>query len=299
MRTSASPVFLKCAARMLSFDVREAFKLLAPHCDVAGAVCTAVADGRLVGFTDVRSICTSAGVAQARSAEMEAFLVVAGRLWLFERHSSDWRPSRQEMHARLAPLLVGAALYRAEVHKDADVVQVVMTLPPPPSAVALELGRLASGLLGMVDTKEVLPALAERAKQRFCVLTPFIDEVGAPVVINLFDRSRNCLRKVLIIRSAPDGEMPSAVKSSLPALCALGVQVRSLRLDRPDATGYETFHAKVLLADDDEAYVGSANMTKWSFEQSLELGVLVRGRAARTIARVVDAVESVSTSLQV
>jgi phosphatidylserine/phosphatidylglycerophosphate/cardiolipin synthase-like enzyme len=54
-----------------------------------------------------------------------------------------------------------------------------------------------------------------------------------------------------------------------------------LRLDRPEATGYETFHAKVLLADDDEAYVGSANMTKWSFEQSLELGVLVRGRAAR------------------
>lgn len=279
------------------FEVREAFKLLAPHCEVAAAVCAAVAEGRFGGSTDIRGICTASGIAQARSAEMEAFLVTADRLRLFERRGSDWRPDRQGLHVQLAPLLAGAALYRAEVHEDADVVQVVMTLPPAPSAVALELRRLASGLWGMVDTKEVLPALAERAKQRFCVMTPFIDDVGAPVVVNLFDRSRACPRKALIIRASPDGEMPPAVKSILPALDVLGVQIRSLRIDRSEAAGYETFHAKVLIADDDEAYVGSANMTKWSFEQSLELGVLVRGRAARTIARVVDAVESVSTIL--
>lgn len=282
---------------MLPFEVREAFKLLAPHCDVAAAVCAAVAAGRFAGATDIRAICTASGIAQARSAEMEAFLVVASQIRLFERRGTDWRPGRQELHTQLAPLLAGAALYRAEIHQDADVVQVVMTLPPPPSAVGQELKTVAAGLWGMVDTKEVLPALAERARLRFCVMTPFIDAVGAPVVLSLFERSRACSRKVLIIRATPNGGMPSAVLSMLPALDALGAQVRSLRIDRPEAAGYETFHAKVLLADNDEAYVGSANMTKWSFEHSLELGVLVRGRAARTIARVVDAVELVSSSI--
>ncbi|WP_162587952.1 phospholipase D-like domain-containing protein [Variovorax sp. RA8] len=182
-----------------------------------------------------------------------------------------------------------------EVHEDADVVQVVTTLPPAPSAVAVELTELASGLWGMVDTKEVLPALAERARQRFCVMTPFIDEVGAPVVKNLFERSRACAKKSLVIRATPEGALPSAVQSIRSDLDDLGVQILSLRKGRTDAAGYETFHAKVILADEDEVYVGSANMTRWSFEQSLELGVLIRGKAAQSIARLVDAVASVST----
>ena len=282
--------------RALEFEVKEAFRLLAPHCEVAAGVCAAVAEGRFAGSTDIRGICTASGIAQARSAEMESFLTAAERLSLFKRRSaSDWRAGRQDLHARLAPLLAGAAMYRADVHEDTDVVQVVVTLPPEPSAVALELRNLASGMWGMVDTKEVLPALAERAKRRFCVMTPFIDEVGAPIVRNLFERSRSCHRKSLIIRSTPEGELPPGVQAIRRDLDALGVEIRSFRIDRAESAGYETFHAKVLLADDDEVYVGSANMTRWSFEQSLELGVLVRGKAARTIARVVDAIESVST----
>lgn len=125
-------------------------------------------------------------------------------------------------------------------------------------------------------------------------MTPFIDEVGAPIVRNLFERSRSCHRKSLIIRSTPEGALPPGVHAIRRDLDALGVEIRSFRIDRAESAGYETFHAKVLIADD-EVYVGSANMTRWSFEQSLELGVLVRGKAARTIARVVDAIESVST----
>jgi hypothetical protein len=53
------------------------------------------------------------------------------------------------------------------------------------------------------------------------------------------------------------------------------------------------FHAKVALADSDLAYVGSANMTMFS-RHSMELGVLVEGRAARVVANVVRAVTKVS-----
>jgi phosphatidylserine/phosphatidylglycerophosphate/cardiolipin synthase-like enzyme len=52
--------------------------------------------------------------------------------------------------------------------------------------------------------------------------------------------------------------------------------------------GFETFHAKVALADSELAYVGSANMTMFS-RHSMELGVLIEGRAARVVANVVRA----------
>ena len=38
-----------------------------------------------------------------------------------------------------------------------------------------------------------------------------------------------------------------------------------------------TLHAKVMLFDEDTAYVGSANVTDYGFERYLELGVLLRG----------------------
>ena len=57
--------------------------------------------------------------------------------------------------------------------------------------------------------------------------------------------------------------------------------------------GFETFHAKVALADSELAYVGSANMTMFA-RHSMELGVVVEGRAARVIANVIRAVVRVA-----
>jgi phosphatidylserine/phosphatidylglycerophosphate/cardiolipin synthase-like enzyme len=49
-----------------------------------------------------------------------------------------------------------------------------------------------------------------------------------------------------------------------------------------------------VLADNRTAYVGSSNMTKWSFEYSLELGLKVSGKAADRLADIVDAILTVS-----
>jgi phosphatidylserine/phosphatidylglycerophosphate/cardiolipin synthase-like enzyme len=56
-------------------------------------------------------------------------------------------------------------------------------------------------------------------------------------------------------------------------------------------------HAKVVLADDHTAYVGSLNMNR-SFEYSLEVGVCVYGRSAALIAEVVSAAERVSVPMR-
>jgi phosphatidylserine/phosphatidylglycerophosphate/cardiolipin synthase-like enzyme len=59
----------------------------------------------------------------------------------------------------------------------------------------------------------------------------------------------------------------------------------------------ETFQAKLLVADDTLAYVGSANLLSSSEGLCLETGFLVEGAAASDVARLVDAVLRVARSL--
>jgi phosphatidylserine/phosphatidylglycerophosphate/cardiolipin synthase-like enzyme len=51
---------------------------------------------------------------------------------------------------------------------------------------------------------------------------------------------------------------------------------------------FETFHAKFVLGDDAQAYIGSANMLVSSLEVALEVGVLVKGHSVLDIKRLVD-----------
>jgi len=38
-----------------------------------------------------------------------------------------------------------------------------------------------------------------------------------------------------------------------------------------------TLHSKVIIADEQEAYIGSANFTNYGLSQNLEVGVILRG----------------------
>jgi phosphatidylserine/phosphatidylglycerophosphate/cardiolipin synthase-like enzyme len=279
-------------------EVRDTFVRLARHSDVAGAVCASVAAGRLTDPTDVRRICTGSGIAMARAGEVEEFLMAGAAAGLFQRTSQlTWRPVSRSLHAELAPMFTGACLYRAEVHSDLDKVQVVVTKPPAPSRFTKELLATA-GEWGMVDTKEALPGIAEAARTRFCVMTPYVDEIGAPILVNLFARAPKGVRRVLISRADSGDRLPAGLRDVAGDLAALGVTVLSFRWERDDSAGNETSHAKVVLADGHTAYVGSLNMNRWSLEYSLEVGVCVTGRSAALIANVVDAAESVSVPMR-
>lgn len=283
----------------LRLEIRELFLRLAGHSDVAGAVSASVASGCFVDATDVRRICTFAGIAMARAAEVEEFLLAASEAQLFQRVSQmTWRPLSQQLHRELTPMFLGACLYRAEVHSDRDKVRVVVTKPPAPSQFTKQLLETA-GDWGLLDTKEALPGIAESARSRFCVMTPYVDGIGAPILLNLFARVPAGVECVLISRADFGDLMPTGLKEVAKELTALNVKVLSFRIGRSDAAGNETSHAKVVLADDHTAYVGSLNMNRWSFEYSLEVGVCVYGRSAALIANVVNAAERVSVPMRV
>lgn len=271
---------------------------LAPHSRVGAPICAAVADARLGGTVNLRHVCTMSGLSQSNSAEAEAFLVSAQRVGLVERSSGlTWSLHEPKRLAELAPMLFAVEVYRSEVHTANNEVDVVLTKPAGSSRVAQALDNTLRGDWGLINTRDLLPMMAEQATQRFAIMTPFVDDTGADIIASLFANTRPSVRRELIIRSDSDGGLPIGLSKVAEQLNTLGVRFYNFRLGRDDAVGYETFHAKVVLVDANAAYVGSANMNRWSFEYSLELGLRVAGKAGGRIAEIIDAVIQVSTPL--
>ncbi|WP_275100236.1 phospholipase D-like domain-containing protein [Sedimenticola hydrogenitrophicus] len=275
-------------------DLPTAFDALAPLCEVSAPLCEVAGMGALDLPLELRTICTRIGVPQARAGDVERALIAGRSVGVFSKATAlNWHVREKSIAAQLAPLLRGAHLYRSRVHRDDDLVEVVLTKPPAPSQVSLQLENMLSGSWRLRDTKQLLPSIAEAARMSFTVMTPYLDEVGAAIVLNLFEQA-DVRDRCLILRATPDGQAPPGLAGVRSELHQLGVMVLNFRLDRPGYSGNETFHAKVVLADDASAYIGSSNMHKWSFEYSLELGLHVRGRAAARIADILLAVRAVS-----
>jgi len=278
-------------------EVLRVFEALAVVSDIAAPLSHEAGHGSFSEATGLGAICTALRLPQSRAAHVEAVLTLASQAGLFERCTGlTWRTCDAALAKQVAPLLSGAALYRTRVHEDENTVQVILTKPPAPSQMAARLEGMLSGGWGLRDTRELLPSIAEGAKSSFSVITPYLDEVGAEIVLNLFERAR-CPAKSLILRCGSDGLPPPGLTAAKASLGRLGVDVLNFRLGREVGPGNETFHAKVVLADDTSAYVGSANMHRWSFEYSLELGVYVQGKAVRRISEVVAAIAAVSSPM--
>lgn len=275
----------------------EAFSALASHAAIAEGVCGLTAAGCLTQSTGLRAICTALGLSQASASTVERVLEMGKSVGLFEASSDlSWRAINQSLACELQPLLAGARLYLEKVHRDENLVEVVLTKPAKPSAMADHLERTLQGSWDLRDTRELLPKIAEQSRNAFAIVTPFLDEVGASIVANLFERT-HAPDRLLVLRADPRGAPPVGLASIRSRIDALGVDVRNFRAERPGGNGFETFHAKVVLADDDAAYLGSANMLQWSFTYSLELGCYVRGKAASRIADVVRAIRAVSAPM--
>jgi hypothetical protein len=278
--------------------ILNALRPLAIHCSVGGPICTAAAEGLLNGIVEVRRVCSASGLAQSRTAEALSFLQALAALNFVQQISElSWRIINKTALAELAPMLQAIHLYRTEIHQDMDAVDVVLTRPPNPSVLTKTLESMMLGTWGLLDTREVLPSIAETAKERFVVMTPFLDEIGGELLIALFKQVSSSARKQLILRTMADGALPVGYVTAKAELLQIGVEVFNFRLEALAGKGSETFHAKVALADSQSAYVGSSNMNKWSFQYSLELGLLVSGQAASRIGQVIDAVTRVSIKL--
>lgn len=278
----------------MSREIEGIFLQLAPHASVLCGIFELAGQGGLAGSHTSREMARLVGVGAARLPEVVDALAAAESSGAVERAFDAWRVTLGVTECyRLGLLLKGAAMYRERVHHDVDRVRVVLSKPPQPSRLVAELEGTLEGAWGLLATAELLGEMAARAERRMTIMTPFVDANGACRIVQLLGATRDGVERQLVVR---DG-MPAALLDVVESLRNLGVKIFDFRLPRTDRGETETFHAKVVRIDDLECYVGSSNMTRWSFDYSLELGFHVTGHAGAQVSRVIDAVLRVSNEV--
>lgn len=264
---------------------------VAPYAEVLAPIFAQGAKGRLRSPSSLKELAKIAGVSTASLERVREAVVSACRAGLaIQEEGGTWRLTlAPEACQELSLMLSGIALYRVKVHEDADRVSVVLSKPPSPSHFSSALAQSLNGDWGVQETGDTFQRMAVSAAKRFLVMTPFLDAEGTARVLSLFEMTHPEVKRCLVVRDAESATI-AAVKQKLSEL---DVSVFEFRLAK-GAGQHETFHAKVVVADSDQCYLGSSNMTTWSFNYSLELGFYVRGESAKRTSEVVDAVLAVS-----
>lgn len=197
---------------------------------------------------------------------------------------------------RYAAVLRGVAYAR---YRQRDSNQIEITLSPPgrPSRLMEILPKQGFSWTRLYNTKDSLIELASQAERRLVIVSPFLDREGLQWISQIFDASApKRLHRIMIVRGLDQTEA-DMLAGSRAWLNTKGVTVLGYAIAHDPTVrnpAIETFHAKMLLADDDKAYIGSANMTRWSRDFSMECGVILRGPAVRPVATLVEAMIQVS-----
>lgn len=157
-------------------------------------------------------------------------------------------------------------------------------MPPAPSRLAEALAAdIASEYVALTRTTDAFTHLARLAHERFTIMIPYVDGIGAEWAAELFEATV-AAERLLVLRDA----------SQLLSCGSAGRRVEAIATRIIDYGGAdlaeETFHAKIVLADGVAAYVGSANLLRRSKFTNLECGMLVEGPAVGAVKVLLDAV---------
>ncbi len=200
---------------------------------------------------------------------------------------------------RLATLLRGAEHYR-RLRLDPSRIELAVTMPIAPSFLEAELPMLAGRPGGYISTSEAFLRVCQAATARLVVMTPFIDQRGFEWLRTVLGSVQPKVEKIVVLRDVDRHAAEIAVHHA-PWLRGFEVSIRDYHLSHPRngrrVLPVETFHAKIILADQRLAYVGSANMLGSGDGASLEAGILVDGSGASQVASLVSAVLQIARRL--
>jgi len=199
---------------------------------------------------------------------------------------------------RYAAVLRGVAYARYR-QRDANQVEITLSPPAHPSRLMEMLPKQGFSWTRLYDTKDSLIELASQAERRLVIISPFLDSEGLEWIGQLFEAtSKRSINRIMIVRGRDQTET-DVLRNHHSQLAAWGVNILTYAISHDPAfrsLAIETFHAKILLADCDKAYIGSANMTRWSRDCSMECGVILRGPSVKPVATLVEAMIKISNT---
>ena len=211
-----------------------------------------------------------------------------------DRESCELRVSPADA-LRYAAVLRGVA-FAQHRHQDTNSVEITLSPPATPSRLMEVLPKTDFSWARLYNTKDSLIELASRARRRFVVVSPFLDDDGLRWIATLFEAARHASDRCLIVRGREETEI-NLLRSHASMLVTWSARVLRYAIAHDPAVrapAIETFHAKILLADSDRAYIGSANMNRWSRDVSMECGVILCGPSVRPVATLIDAISAIS-----
>jgi len=282
------------SAQLSAFE-KNIVRLLAPRAGVAAKILDAWARVPTSTEQSARMLTALAqlGLTEERAAQEVLVLASAAGLLVQGAAGFSHGPIPAGTFQRLALALFAVEHYKAAVHEDATIARVVLTKPPRPCVLETRLAELGWRTFDLEPTEYAFKRMVHEAQSRVVVMTPFFDVTGALWLKELFKGVSEQVTKVLVLRSLEEPtqqDYPKGFDAIAPWLAAKKVEVYNYSIPRAPGPGRETFHAKVVLCDNDVAYVGSSNVNAASLEHSMEMGVAMRGRAAQDVATIVSAV---------
>lgn len=197
-----------------------------------------------------------------------------------------------------AAVLRGVA-YAQYRQRDSNQIDITLSPPAHPSRLMEILPKQGFAWARLYDTKDSLLELASQAQRRLVIVSPFLDSEGLQWIGQLFDTTAGKpIDRILVVRGRDRVEVET-LSSRQSQLSSLRINVLSYAITHDPALrspAVETFHAKILLADNDKAYIGSANMTRWSRDFSMECGVILKGPSVKPVATLIEAIIKISNS---
>ena len=217
-------------------------------------------------------------------------LMVENELLIAEKeHTYSVGVSRDYLSAAKNQLL--GYLY-AKAEEERVTFDLVMTTPKEPSVLKKELDKLGANKSLIKWTSEAFEDLVRKAKKEVVIMTPFLDKAGAALLLRLIQAKGDNVKMTIILRflESRNSEIFEEIRVDL---AAADVNVVDYSIEREGSRLLETFHAKVILADDNYCYLGSSNFDRYSLENSMELGALVSGESVYLLKKLLDIIISI------
>lgn len=241
----------------------------------------------------LRSIRTSAGRPIADSEALVALNALTD-LGVVTRKGARYHFDTERWHDT-EQIRRGVQEAIAVISNDAEITQaeasLCVSLPPTLSSSVEHIIRQTSA-----DLRSGVLDVIAAAQQSLIIASPFWDEATSEEIARLA-KKKLAAGVAVVILGRFSRDLPAPVRSQLRKVashssCSILSWFEGVGADT------QTFHFKAISADRGmRAYLGSANMTESSLRSRMEIGVVLKGRVAEDLDRVLRVVMTLASKI--